>query len=106
VPDCLTKDVLVRAEQLPPATDTAEAAAALGTGRRACADDTVPFALWVAVKWRDSFVDALWETVGGFGDCDTTCAIAGGVVAACETCTPPDRWKRYAEPLNVSLGGL
>ncbi|MGE3271934.1 MAG: ADP-ribosylglycohydrolase family protein [Chloroflexota bacterium] len=30
----------------------------------------------------NNYVAALWETVSGLGDRDTTCAIAGSIVAA------------------------
>ncbi|MFD8417351.1 ADP-ribosylglycohydrolase family protein [Streptomyces sp. NPDC059650] len=58
------------------------AASVLGSGYRMSAPDTVPFALWCAAGWMDDLPEALWQTVGGWGDRDTTCAIAGGVVAA------------------------
>lgn len=54
----------------------------LGSGWRISAPDTVPFALWPAAGHPDGLPEALWQTVGGWGDRDTTCAIAGGVVAA------------------------
>ena len=41
----------------------------------------MPFAPWCAARHLDSFEDALWSTVSGLGDRDTTCAIVGGVVA-------------------------
>jgi ADP-ribosylglycohydrolase len=46
-----------------------------------CAHDTVPFALWCAARHLDDFAAALWTTVSGLGDRDTTCAIVGGIVA-------------------------
>jgi ADP-ribosylglycohydrolase len=59
-----------------------EAAQLLGTGREVAAFDTVPFALWSAAHNLDDFVGGFWSTVAGLGDRDTTCAIAGGVIAA------------------------
>jgi len=75
-----TRDGLHRAAQLPSNASTILAASALGTGDRVTAADTVPFALWCAFTYRDSYEEALWQTVSGLGDRDTTCAIVGGLV--------------------------
>ena len=56
------------------------AAAILGNGTKVSAQDTVPFALWCAAQHLDNYQEALWLTVSGLGDRDTTCAIAGGIV--------------------------
>lgn len=58
-----------------------EAARELGSGARVSAQDTVPFSLFCAARFLGSFEEALWQTVSGLGDRDTTCAIVGGVVA-------------------------
>nr|WP_251072094.1 ADP-ribosylglycohydrolase family protein [Streptomyces sp. ISL-43] len=63
-------------------TSVRHAASVLGSGWRISAPDTVPFALWSAAGHLDDLPEALWQTVAGWGDRDTTCAIAGGVVAA------------------------
>jgi ADP-ribosylglycohydrolase len=44
------------------------------------APDTVPFAVWCAARHLDNFRDAMVSTVTGDGDCDTNCAIVGGIV--------------------------
>jgi ADP-ribosylglycohydrolase len=62
--------------------DAEHAAHVLGNGTRAMAQDTVPFALWVADHFLDDYPGALAACVAAGGDVDTTCAIAGGVVAA------------------------
>lgn len=36
--------------------------------------------MFCAAQHLDSYEDALWATVAGLGDRDTTCAIAGGIV--------------------------
>ena len=54
---------------------------ALGTGHDISAQDTCPFALWCAGGHLDSYEEALWLTVSGLGDRDTTCAMVGGIVA-------------------------
>lgn len=80
--------------------DVREAAAVLGTGERVTAQDTVPFCLWCAARHPDSFEDALWLTVSGLGDRDTTCAIVGGIVAAGSGSEGiPAAWLQAREPL-------
>jgi ADP-ribosylglycohydrolase len=44
------------------------------------AQDTVPFVLWSAACHLNDYEEALWATVSGLGDRDTTCAMVGGVV--------------------------
>jgi ADP-ribosylglycohydrolase len=51
-----------------------------GNGSAVTAPDTVPFALWCAARHLGSYEAALWSTVSGRGDRDTTCAIVGGIV--------------------------
>jgi ADP-ribosylglycohydrolase len=76
-----TRDGLEKARSLPLDYDVRTAAAALGTGHLVISSDTVPFALWCAARHLTDFESALWTTVSGLGDRDTTCAIAGGIVA-------------------------
>lgn len=59
-----------------------EAAYELGNGSRVTAQDTVPFALWVAATYLHDYPAAITACVEAGGDVDTTAAIAGGVVAA------------------------
>jgi len=76
------------------------AAYELGCGARAMAQDTVPFALWVAARYLDDFPSAVAACVDAGGDVDTTCAIVGGVVAAYTgTGGIPPRWLAAREPL-------
>lgn len=81
VPRGETRDGLLRALEVPRMTSPEDAAERLGSGKRVLAWDTVPFALWCAARHLDDFVEAMWCTVAGLGDRDTTCAIVGGVVA-------------------------
>jgi ADP-ribosylglycohydrolase len=88
---------------------TAEAAYELGSGARAMAMDTVPFALWVAARFLDDYPAAITACVTAGGDVDTTAAIAGGVVAAytgigTPTGVPPS-WLAAREPLPGWLTG-
>jgi ADP-ribosylglycohydrolase len=77
-----TQDGLRKAAALPTSSSVGKAVAALGNGSRVISSDTVPFALWCAAHHLDDFQEALWTTVSGLGDRDTTCAIVGGIVAA------------------------
>jgi ADP-ribosylglycohydrolase len=80
-PEGRTKEWLAKALRLPLPSEVRMAADVLGNGSEVCSHDTVPFALWCAVRHLDNFEEALWTTVSGLGDRDTTCAIVGGVVA-------------------------
>jgi ADP-ribosylglycohydrolase len=53
----------------------------LGNGSQVAAPDTVPYCVWSAAKHLDDYKEALVSTVTGDGDCDTNCAIVGGIVA-------------------------
>ncbi|MFH8489782.1 ADP-ribosylglycohydrolase family protein [Streptomyces longisporoflavus] len=79
--------------------DAATVAAVLGCGRRTTAHDTVPFALWSAARGLGDFERTFWTTAQVGGDMDTTCAIAGGVVASGEGGAPPGEWLTQTEAL-------
>jgi len=70
----------------------------LGTGNDVTAQDTAPFCLWSAAYHLENFEDALWWTAKGMGDCDTTCAIVGGIVALSAS-EIPALWLKRREPL-------
>jgi ADP-ribosylglycohydrolase len=62
--------------------------------------DTVPFSLWCAARNLWNYELALWETVSGLGDRDTTCAIVGGIVAMSAGLESiPELWLGNREPL-------
>jgi ADP-ribosylglycohydrolase len=63
-------------------SSVAEAAYELGNGSRVTAQDTVPFALWVAARYLHYYPAAITACVQAGGDTDTTAAIVGGIVAA------------------------
>ena len=70
-------------------------------GRHAdLAQDTVPFALWCVARHLGDFEEAMWRTVSGLGDRDTTCAIAGGIIAAAPTASIPSEWLDAREDLD------
>jgi ADP-ribosylglycohydrolase len=80
------------------------AVSALGNGSRVTAPDTVPFALWCAARHLDDYEEALWTTVSGLGDRDTTCAIVGGIVALSVGREGiPREWLDAREPLDFSI---
>jgi ADP-ribosylglycohydrolase len=81
-------------------TDAGLAAHRLGVGHRAMAQDTVPFALWVAAHYLDDYPGAIAACISAGGDVDTSCAIAGGVVAAYTGVDGiPAAWLSAREPL-------
>jgi ADP-ribosylglycohydrolase len=102
-PDGETRDRLAIALALPPGTGVVEAVGLLGNGSDVTAPDTVPFSLWSAAHHLGDFREAMWQTVSGLGDRDTTCAIAGGVVAAAGT-PIPEEWLAAREPLAIASG--
>jgi len=81
VPAGATEAGIRRALALPLTAAPSAAVAELGNGSRVISEDTVPFSLWCAARHLDDFEQALWTTVAGLGDRDTTCAIVGGIVA-------------------------
>lgn len=100
VPEGEVRSRLLVAAHFPDRTSIRHAASVLGSGTLISAADTVPFALWSAAGHPDDLTEALWRTVGGWGDRDTTCAIAGGVVAArTGTGGVPDTWRQACEPV-------
>jgi ADP-ribosylglycohydrolase len=80
VPDGQTRQRIGQAMDIP-ADHLVDAVRLLGSGSQVSAQDTVPFCLWNAAHHLDHFEVALWWTARGMGDCDTTCAIVGGIVA-------------------------
>ena len=95
-----TRDNLERALDLSLESRPQEAAALLGSGQRIISQDTVPFALWCAARHLGSLSEALWATVAGEGDMDTTCAMVGSIVALCAENGIPEDWRNHAEPLS------
>ena len=98
-PDGETRAGLERAAALPLSSHVRTAVARLGNGSHATSADTVPFALWCAARHLGDFAEAMWTTVSGLGDRDTTCAIAGGVVAL-SAGGVPEAWHASREPLS------
>jgi ADP-ribosylglycohydrolase len=80
-PDGETRIGIARAQKLPSFTDPRVAARVLGNGSAVTSPDTVPYVVWSAAKHLDDYREALVSTVTGDGDCDTNCAMVGGIVA-------------------------
>ena len=81
-PQSQTRVGVERARELTGSASVEVAVRALGNGSQVSAPDTVPFALWCAARHIDNLCQALWSTVSGLGDRDTTCAMVGGIVAS------------------------
>jgi ADP-ribosylglycohydrolase len=96
-----TRQGIERALALPLEASPATAAEQLGSGERVTAPDTVPFTIWCAARHLRDYPEALWATVAGLGDRDTTCAIVGGIVVlASPPASIPEEWLAAREPLH------
>jgi ADP-ribosylglycohydrolase len=102
IPRTETYHQLLKALEVPFDTEPRTAAQVLGNGSRVISSDTVPFCLWCAARHANSYTDALWTTVSGLGDRDTTCAIVGGIVALSvgRDGIPAD-WLEAREPIGI-----
>lgn len=100
VPESEVRAGIRKARDMAPDASLRLAVSILGNGAQLSAQDTVPFALWCAGEHLRNFADALWLTVSGLGDRDTTCAIAGSIVICCAPPeTIPDAWAESCEML-------
>ena len=82
VPESEVRSKIRQARDMADNASVQFAVSVLGNGVRVSAQDTVPFALWCAATYLSNYEEALWLTVSGLGDRDTTCAIVGGIVAS------------------------
>ena len=100
VPESEVRSKIRQARDMSADASVQFAVSVLGNGVRVSAQDTVPFALWCAAKHLSNYEEALWLTVSGLGDRDTTCAIVGGIVAAYTgTEAIPREWLKARERL-------
>ncbi|MCL2668303.1 MAG: ADP-ribosylglycohydrolase family protein [Micrococcales bacterium] len=104
VPGALSRGVSTASAMLTASAE--EAAWTLGNGAQVSAQDTVPFALWVAATHLSDYPAAITACVEAGGDVDTTAAITGGIVAAFTgigdhdaTVGVPPTWLTHREPL-------
>ena len=101
VPASQVHDGIARAATVPPGA-VAAAVRRLGNGSKISAQDTVAYCLWQAAYHLDDFSEAMWQTVSGGGDRDTTCAIVGGIVALAGP-ELPATWLERREPLPEEI---
>jgi ADP-ribosylglycohydrolase len=101
VPDSETKDGIGYASRIGDLEDSIIAARKLGSGTRVLSQDTVPFCIWCAHRSGKDLKEALWTTVKGLGDRDTTCAIVGSIVASKNDTTIPVDWLEARKTLDV-----
>jgi ADP-ribosylglycohydrolase len=100
IPASTIRTGVAQARDLADGTTVAAAVAALGNGIDATVQTTVPFALWCAAEQLASYAEAIWLTLQGQGDCDTTCAIVGGIVVMRGGIAAiPSAWNQACEPL-------
>ncbi len=100
LPDSEVRLRCEQAQQMGDATSE-QVADVLGSGQAVTAMDTVPFCLWCAHHEGAYFEEAMWHTVAGLGDRDTTCAIVGGIVGArVGTDGIPREWREKREALG------
>jgi ADP-ribosylglycohydrolase len=80
IPDSEVKSGVKRARDIQ-STEIEHVVGMIGNGSLISAQDTVPFVLFCAAEWLDNYEEAIWQTMSGGGDVDTTCAMVGGIVA-------------------------
>jgi ADP-ribosylglycohydrolase len=105
-PNGETRDGVERASRLPPDYDVRTAVSILGNGSQVISQDTVPFAIWNVARGLRDFEDAMWSTVSGLGDRDTTCAIVAGIVGAHPGAVVPAEWIEARESLDCMSRSL
>lgn len=105
-PDGETWAGIEKAARLPLDYDVRTAVTALGNGIQLIAQDTVPFSLWCAARHLGDYEEALWATVAGLGDRDTTCAIVGGIISLDPASRIPEEWLAARESLDRVSRGL
>jgi ADP-ribosylglycohydrolase len=102
LPQTETHFRLRKALEIPLELSPRTAASVLGNGSQVIASDTVPFCLWCAARHSADYQAALWATVSGLGDRDTTCAIVGGIAAlGAGRGGIPVEWLQAREPIGV-----
>ena len=100
VPESIVRERIRHAQNLDASASVRLAVSALGNGTEISAQDTVPFVLWCAGGRLEDYEEALWLTVSGLGDRDTTCAMVGGIVALSAGLESiPAAWRQAREPL-------
>ena len=99
-PDGATRAGIDLASRLPLDYDVRTAVSALGNGTQVISQDTVPFCVWSAARNLCNFEEAMWSTVSGLGDRDTTCAIVAGIIGLHPSASIPTQWVEARESLG------
>jgi len=99
-PDGETRTGIARAAAMPLEYDVRTAVSVLGNGTQVISQDTVPFCLWSVARHLPDFEEALWSTVAGLGDRDTTCAIVAGIISLHPDASIPHEWLEARESLD------
>ena len=103
-PASYVRNAILKASEMPKETPVRQATSVLGNGSAVTAQDTVPFAVWSAACHLHSYEDALWGTVAGLGDRDTTCAMVGGIVVMQTGIRDiPKEWLDCREPIPAHM---
>jgi len=103
IPDGETLSRSRRGIHLSPDTNIQTIVSVLGNGSDITAQQTVPFTLWVAAHHLHNYESAIWTTVNGLGDRDTTCAIVGSIVAlSAGQESIPETWLQATESIYDS----
>lgn len=104
IPLSEVRDGVLHAMALEEDLPSDEVAEILGSGQLVTAQDTVPYVLWCAANFWFSYEEAMWQTVAGLGDRDTTCAMVGGIVAMSSATAIPTEWLEKREELPDGFG--
>jgi ADP-ribosylglycohydrolase len=80
IPESEVKSRVIRARDIH-STEIEPVVGMIGNGSQISAQDTVPYVLFCAGEWLDNYEEAIWQTMSGGGDVDTTCAMVGGIIA-------------------------
>jgi ADP-ribosylglycohydrolase len=104
-PESEVRRRIVEAQHLREDFTPEQAADVLGRGQAIAAEDTAPFCLWCVGQtfehYAGNYEEALWMTVSGLGDRDTTCAIVGGMMGAFSGVEGiPAQWRQSREALG------
>lgn len=99
-PPSHVRDRLHRAMRLGPHAAVDVMTFEIGNGSDVTCMDTVPFVIWSAARALDDFESAIWNTIRGGGDRDTTTAMVGGILAGRLGANAiPAEWIARREPL-------
>lgn len=99
-PDSQVRLRLIEVQSFDDSYTSEQVADIVGSGNEVACQDTVPFCCWCAATEPRFFSEAMWLTVAGLGDRDTTCAIVGGIVGAkVGKREIPAEWRARREPL-------